>query len=70
MNINETAIRSYKTEENLLKSLDKAGIRTHRHLIVWNKEGRCTAVFPVSNLERHGISYVGFYGQYGFMIFG
>ena len=70
MDINSKYIKSYKSEENLTKALDKAGIADHRHLVVWTKDGRCTAVFPGSNLEHHGISYMGFYGQYGFMVFG
>lgn len=70
MDINAKQIKSYKTEENLNKALDKAGIRDHRHMVVWQKDGKCTAVFPASNLHQHGISYMGFYGQFGFMVFG
>jgi hypothetical protein len=70
MDINSKHIRSYTTEENLQKALVKASIADHRHLVVWTKAGKCTAVFPQSNLERHGISYMGFYGHYGFMIMG
>ncbi len=68
--ISDKHIRSYSTEVNLQKALEKVGIADHRHLVVWNKDGRCTAVFPQSNFERHGISYLGFYGQFGFMVFG
>lgn len=70
MDINSKYIRSYSNEANLAKALEKAGISAHRHLVVWTKEGKCTAVFPQSNLERHGISYMGFYGQFGFMVMG
>jgi 3-mercaptopyruvate sulfurtransferase SseA len=70
MDINDKAVKSYKSEENLVKALVKAGIDDHRHLVVWNKEGRCTAVFFQSNFNLHGISYMGFYGQFGFMVVG
>jgi hypothetical protein len=70
MDINSKYIRSYSTEENLRKAMVKANIADHRHLVVWTKDNRCTAVFPVSNFQQHGISYMGFYGQFGFMVFG
>jgi hypothetical protein len=63
-------IKSYLTEENLKKALAKAKIDDHRHLVVWTKDGRCTALFAGSNFERHGISYLGFYSHYGFAVFG
>lgn len=70
MDINCKYVKSYVSEENLLKALKKAKIDTHRYLVVWNKEGRCTAVFPQSNFNQYDISYMGFYGQFGFMVFG
>jgi hypothetical protein len=70
MDINSKYIKSYASEENLLKALKKAKIDDQRYMIVWTKEGRCTAVFPQNNFERYGISYMGFYSQFGFMVFG
>jgi hypothetical protein len=63
-------IKSYKTKENLVKALKGYGIDDHRHLIVCTENGRFTAVFPQSNLKQHDICYMGYYGQFGFMIFG
>lgn len=70
MDINDRNIKSYSNEDNLAKALKKHGIDGHRHLVVWNREGRCTAVFFGSNFELYGISYIGFYGQFGFMVVG
>ena len=70
MDINNRYIKSYSNEENLAKALNKHSITNHRHVIVWNKVGRCTAIFFASNFELEGISYMGFYGQFGFMVVG
>jgi hypothetical protein len=70
MDINSKHIKSYATEENLTKALTKHGIAEHRHLVVWTRDGKCTAIFPQSNFDRYGIHYLGYYGQFGFMCLG
>jgi histidinol phosphatase-like enzyme len=70
MDINNKYIKSYVTEENLIKALKKSKIEDHRYMVVWNKDGRCTALFPQSNFNQYGISYLNFYGQFGFMVLG
>lgn len=64
MNIDNA--KSYKTEANLVKGLEKLGFtgHDHRHLVVCNREGRFTAVFFASNFRNGG--YVCLYSQHGF----
>lgn len=62
--------RSYKSVENLIAGLKKYGLDDFRYLIVCNTEGRYTAVFTVGELERNGISYMGYFCQYGFLTIG
>jgi hypothetical protein len=62
--------KSYATKENLYKAMKKHKIDEDRHLVVCNEQGRFTAIFFQSNLEQYGISYLGHYAQYGFMIVG
>jgi hypothetical protein len=67
------ACKSYATVENLKKALVKAGIDTHRYLVVCNTKGRYTAVFPFANVadDRYGIQgNLCIYPHNGFMIFG
>lgn len=63
--------KSYKTEANLIKALEKLGFADrseHRYMIVCNRQGRFTAIFAGSNFARGG--YLGLYAQYGFKTFG
>jgi len=64
LNIDDS--KSYKTEENLKTALTKLGITDERYLIVCNRSGRFTAVFPVSSCNgdmtrfaRHGFMTLG-----------
>ena len=62
--------RSYKTEDNLVKALAKLGWNNtydHRCLIVCNREGRFTAIFPLSNIKDGDLCR---YARHGFMTFG
>ena len=69
MNI-DTA-KSYKTEANLVKGLEKLGFAKDRHLVVCNREGRFTAIFPASNITGNGGGgYLGYYACKGFMTVG
>jgi hypothetical protein len=43
MNIDTS--KSYATEENLMKALEKAGLDKCKPLVVRNREGRYTAIF-------------------------
>jgi hypothetical protein len=62
-----TEVRSYSTEANLVKGLERLGFAGHRHLRVCTDDGRCTAVFPASNFSG---GWVGLYAQQGFMTLG
>lgn len=44
MNIDKS--RSYKTEKSLEKALEKYGFDQDRYVIVCNRQGRFTAIFP------------------------
>jgi hypothetical protein len=67
MDINSKHIKSFKNEDNLRKALDKLGFADHRHVVVWTKEGRVTAVFPLSNIQDGNIMR---YSYHGFMTLG
>lgn len=56
--------RSYATEERLIRALEQQGFRNERHIIVRNREGRWTAIFPGSN--NHPAQYA----HAGFMVMG
>lgn len=70
LDINEKTLRSYKTVENLEAGLKKFGLSDFRYLIVCNSAGRYTAIFPASELEKNGISYMGYFCQFGFITLG
>ena len=69
--------RSYATEANLMKGLEKMGLDSYgfegempcRFVVAKNAENRWTAIFLVSeyfNRNKTG-GYVGFASQHGFM---
>lgn len=58
--------RSYKTEARLMAALTEKGFDKHRPLVVCNRAGRFTAVFPAS--ECNGALYL--FAQHGFMTLG
>ena len=68
MNMNIDDCKSYATEANLMKAIEKLGFASHRFLVVCTRNGRFTAIFPVSNLSGGG--YMGLYAQHGFMTLG
>jgi hypothetical protein len=59
--------KSYASEERLVKALTKLGFQSHRHLVVCNRAGRFTAIFPVSNIADGNLMR---YAIHGFMTFG
>lgn len=62
---NVTTVRSYATEEGLMKGLKKFGFDEDRFLVVKTLENRYTAIFSVSNFSNGG--YIGLYSSKGFM---
>lgn len=76
MDINANTIKSYATEDNLVKALEKMQLAHHPRLTVRNAEGRWTAVFPFSNFKREWLwggapmCFVAFYAEKGFMTLG
>ncbi len=64
---NIDSCRSYATIEALQKALVRYGFDKDRYVIVWNSKGRCTAIFPGSNIQG---GYVGVYAQKGFLTLG
>jgi hypothetical protein len=66
MNIDNA--KSYATENSLMRALARYGFDKDRFLIVRNRAGRFTALFPMSNFRDGG--YVGIYGDRGFMTVG
>lgn len=69
--------KSYATEENLDRGLNRLGLNDYtmgcekacRYIKVCNRHGRWTAIFLVSefmNVNKTG-GYVGFAAQHGFM---
>lgn len=52
--------KSYATEANLLKALEKLHVDPRQCLIVCNRAGRFTAVFPLSNDRGPLVAHMGF----------
>jgi hypothetical protein len=64
---------SYKTEENLVKAIEKRGWGDHRYLIVCDRQGRFTAIFPAGNVLTNSYGIQGdlaYYARHGLMTFG
>jgi hypothetical protein len=59
--------RSYATEENLIKAIEKFGLTSIRHIISRTPDGRWTAVFLVSEWVNKNGGYVGVASQHRFM---
>jgi hypothetical protein len=69
MNI-DTA-KSYATEANLEKALERFGFAAYRHVAVRNREGRWTAIFPLSEITgKGGCGYLGLFASKGFKTIG
>lgn len=66
--LNIDTCRSYATEANLMKALEKLGFDKDKPLVVRNREGRFTAVFgfDLSGIKAHG-GYIALYANAGFM---
>ena len=65
MNI-DTA-KSYATEENLRKGLERLHFADARHVVVRNREGRFTAIFPLSACKD---GYIARFAAEGFFTLG
>jgi hypothetical protein len=65
MNIDDS--KSYKTEANLLAALAKLGFADDRHIVVCNRQGRFTAIFPLSNIKDGNATR---YARQGFLTLG
>jgi hypothetical protein len=63
MNIDDA--KSYATEANLQKKIDRILRKGDRYIIVRNRLGRWTAIFPASNFRDGG--YVAYYASHGFI---
>jgi hypothetical protein len=59
--------KSYATEANLLRALERLHIHDHFHLRCLTTEGKWTAIFPYSNFDG---GYIALYSQHGFMTLG
>lgn len=68
MNMSIDTAKSYATEANLMKALEKLGFAKDRHMVVCNRAGRFTAIFPASNFANGG--YLGLYASQGFITLG
>lgn len=65
MNIDDPT--SYETESHLASALERAGLSGLKHLVVCNREGEFTAVFPTGwNPDTNP----GSIAQAGFMVVG
>lgn len=64
MNI-DTA-KSYATEENLRKGLERLHFAESRHVVVRTREGRWTAIFPLSSCD----GYIARFAAAGFFTLG
>lgn len=65
--MNIDSARSYATEKNLNDALEKLDIHQYRHVVVCNRAGRFTAIFPASSAGR---GYMGLFAQHGFLTLG
>ncbi|QIG68102.1 hypothetical protein EVB55_167 [Rhizobium phage RHph_Y68] len=61
--------RSYATEENLYKAINKLGFSREmdQFIVVCNRKGRFTAIFSNSSPRLCGGGFVAVYAQHGFM---
>lgn len=65
--LNIDGCRSYKTEKQLAFALVRWGFDQDRHLVVCNRYGRFTAIFPVSSCIDGDVMC---YARRGFMTLG
>ena len=59
--------KSFSTEVHLRRALEKLGFANHFQLVVCNRKGRFTAVFPASNCTDGDMTR---YARHGFMTLG
>lgn len=59
--------KSYATEEGLAAGLRRNGFTDDRHVVVCNRRGRFTAIFPFSNITDGDVTR---YVRAGFMTLG
>lgn len=58
--------KSFATEANLERALARLGLSANWHVVVRNRAGRWTAIFPVSQCN----GYLGQFAQHGFKTIG
>ena len=59
--------KSYATEANLLKALERFSLINENPIVVRNREGRWTAIFSIAQTSMRNGGYLGFASQHGFM---
>lgn len=60
--------KSYATEANLMKALERLGFADKRPVVVRNRAGRYTAIFSLSLAGING-GYIGLFAAQGFKTF-
>jgi hypothetical protein len=63
----DDTFKSYATQENLQRALEKLGFADEFHVVCRTTGGRWTAIFPFSNFNG---GYVARYSSLGFMTLG
>ena len=58
IDINERTIKSYADETNLWRALENLGLHKARPVVVYNRKGRCTAIFGEAALRAQEIPVV------------
>jgi len=59
--------RAYATTDNLRSAIARLGLMDYHHIIVYNSEGRCTAIFALT--QKHTLDPI-YPTRHGFMVFG
>ena len=64
MTFNIDNSKSYKTEKNLERALDRDGLHDFRRLVVCNRAGRFTAIFPLAWNEQCNAGLIAHLGYF------
>ena len=59
--------RAYATADNLRAAIARLGLMDYHHIIVYNSEGRATAIFALT--QKHTLDPI-YPTRHGFMVFG
>lgn len=52
-----TAVKTYASEKNAERAVEKAGFDDLRHFITWTQEGRCFPVFIGQEALSRGVHF-------------